>query len=443
MCGLVLVVNKNHYGFSKEQCEVFSTLLYMSGHFRGRDGTGVVVVDNLGNPSLAKANQTVDGFICTKEYDELDKKAFQKGWLMYGHNRAATRGVINDVNCHPFVIDDNIILVHNGTFHGDHTLLKKTDVDSEALAHTIATTDTVENALRKINAAYALMWYNVEQRTMNVIRNSSRPLWYMETSDSYIYASEEVFLTFVRDKFKLKIKTSPFEIKDSCLSTFKLDDDGSIDVDCIDLDISFHKYNVGGSVNHSPFPENSGNAWNENYVPWNQKHPYSCAWGDEYENTIIVPVDKKANEYAIVDTKSTSSTRRVLEALGKITSATLHSEWQKLLELYKGKNKIKVVVNDLVEADDTPKTNSFILIGRTCDEHNLQVVFPLKEKTFDQVMELSSDSLFEIDYSGLTWSRSNYIDVDTTKPLDEWPGVVLLHGINPQPVLMIANETSC
>src|SRR5438445_324333 len=95
MCGLVLVVTKHKNGFNQTQNNVFTTLLYLSGHFRGRDGVGVVSIDNIGNVKLAKEAYTVDEFIRTKEFSELDRDAFQKGWAMIGHNRAATRGVVN------------------------------------------------------------------------------------------------------------------------------------------------------------------------------------------------------------------------------------------------------------------------------------------------------------------------------------------------------------
>jgi len=238
MCGLVMLVTKNKNGFSQPQQNIFNTLFYLSGGFRGQDGAGVFVVDNLGNVSLAKDALRVHNFLNTKEFTELESLAYKDGWAMVAHNRAATRGGVSDVYSHPFVIDDQIVLVHNGTFVGSHKHIKDTDVDSEAIGHALLEEKDIGAALKKINAAYALMWYNIENKKLHVIRNDSRPLWYMELPDCYVYASEEIFLKFAVEKFGLKPLADPFEIAAHNLGTYTLLEDG-YDTDNVDIDCKY------------------------------------------------------------------------------------------------------------------------------------------------------------------------------------------------------------
>jgi len=435
-----MLVNKNAFGFNKQQNDVFYALLYLSGGFRGRDGTGVVVVDNLGNVEMAKAALPVDAFAATNEFRDLNVTAFRTGWAMFGHNRAATRGSVTDENSHPFVVDDNIILVHNGTFNGDHKKLKDTEVDSEAIAHMLAETDTTENALRKVNAAFALMWYNVDKKELNVIRNSQRPLWYMETDDSYLYSSEEAFLLFVKEKYKLKCKRLPFEIKEASLSKFALNEDKSFDIACTDLDIAYYKHNpVGGS--NATAATFSG--WDTKTGKW-KGYQNSHVWGmhDEDNDGFLSP--NVVAQEVIIDTRSGVMAERIATALGSSLTPTTNGLFEELALKYFSKTKLRVLVNDLVEADDHPKTTNFVLLGRTMDEHRLHVAIPMKEKSINEIIQLSSDAIFEVDYSGTTWRRVEAIDVNSKEPLADWKGLCLVHGTNPVPIYLAeGNECAC
>lgn len=194
MCGIVGIATRFSNGFSSGEADVFSDLLFLDT-LRGFDSTGVFGVDYLSNVEIHKEASHGLDFLGTPTYKEFRGKLIQRGMFAVGHNRAATRGEIVDKNAHPFWVDDNIILVQNGTMRGDHKKHKDVEVDSEALAHVIAENEDVETALKKINASYALVWYNVKERTLNLIRNSERPLWILELkSGSVVWASEANFL---------------------------------------------------------------------------------------------------------------------------------------------------------------------------------------------------------------------------------------------------------
>ncbi len=442
MCGLVMLVNKKKNGFSTTQQNVFASLLYLSGGFRGRDGAGAVVIDNIGNVKLAKAAVSVDHFLQTKEYAELDTAAFRTGWAMFGHNRAATRGVINDANSHPFIVDDKVVLVHNGTFNGDHKKIKDTEVDSEVIAHTLAEDISTEDALRKINAAYALIWYNVDKKQINVIRNHSRPLWYMETPDSYIYASEESFLQFVKHKYTLTCTRNPFEIKAESLSTFTLNDNKEFVVDCVDLDISYWKHNPtvthegGGSGTPSPFHQSyHGGRW----------HPYANGWlGMDDDDGYVFGAPTPSQKDIIIDTRNYDMRERIIKCIEKFITPVSNAAWCDMAEQYKSKSKVRVIVNDMVEADDYPKTRNYILIGKTLDANRLQVVFPMKDKSIEEIIEYAGEAVFEVETTAVTWQRVDSIPVDHGTDLKEWKGMALLHGTNAVPIYTSeGNKCAC
>lgn len=211
MCGIVGVVSNCANGFSVKEMAVFSQLLFLDT-IRGFDSTGVFGVDN--NKNVVIHKDAVHGldFLRTTEYGAFKTEMIQKGKFVVGHNRAATRGTIVDHNAHPFWVDDRIVLVQNGTYKGDHKKLKDTEVDTEAVAHVIAETPTVEEALKKINASYALVWYDADAGTLNLIRNTERPLHVVPFHNTgLMFASEASMLEYTALREDIKID-KPVEI---------------------------------------------------------------------------------------------------------------------------------------------------------------------------------------------------------------------------------------
>jgi len=421
MCGLTLVINKYRNGFNKQQQDVFNTLMYLSGGFRGRDGAGVALIDNIGNVKIAKDGTSVDPFLQTKEFADLEKDAFHTGWAMIGHNRAATRGVVSDKNSHPFVVDDKIVLVHNGTHYGDHKKLKDTEVDSEAIAHVLSENKNVTAALRSINAAYALIWYNVDDKALHIIRNSQRPLYYIETDSSYFYSSEGIFLQFVIDKYFLKCKR-PEQLVDNYLNSFTLQKDkGTIETG-ESIDVDYHKHNRSTyqpDVAQSEYP----------FGDWGFCGDYGGVQTRNYPRLPEIPAS----------TETADQTRKIMMALKEDNQTPvqprLYSDYSVLGEEYKVGEKFRVLVNDLVEADDNPKTKNFILIGRTMDRNKLPVAFHISDQSLESVCELTARAVFEVEFNSLRWSRvEELFPVDITMDLKDWPGVCLLHGKNAKPI---------
>lgn len=187
---------------------------------RGSDSTGVFCVENNGDVHIAKDALNGPAFIDKREAEDVFTTALTSGLFLVGHNRAATRGAVVDRNAHPFWVDNRIVLVQNGTWVGDHKHVKDTEVDTEAVAHIIAGEEDVQKALKQINAAYALVWYDVKKQALHMIRNKERPLWIARTEDDgLVFASEPSFITFACARAELTLKETPYLLDEDNLVT--------------------------------------------------------------------------------------------------------------------------------------------------------------------------------------------------------------------------------
>lgn len=333
MCGLVSVLSKKHYGFTKQQTDIFSSLLFID-LLRGDDSTGVFVATNKGELALAKdATNSLD-FLKTPEYGKLCTRSLKEGVAMVGHNRKATTGSVKDVNAHPFVVEDKIVLVHNGTLWGDHKKHADVEVDSHAIAHVLHQHGDVEKALQQINGAFALIWYDVDNQRVNFVRNSARPLWWMETDNEFIWSSEKNFLVWVQSRFNLQLSNKFPEISELppyCLNTFTYNSKSSAgwDIDSKTL---------------APIaPTNPAS------MPWTWgRHPYACGYemGDEDEPTFGVVQTRmvNSNNYLARDVNPIADweTKMVIEHERTIT----YSEFYRIKDTFVQDKKVPVFAID-------------------------------------------------------------------------------------------------
>lgn len=186
-----------------EMQRVFKDLLTID-IVRGRDSTGVIKVNTAGKTEYLKLAMNAAAYLENSQC----QKFIDRGWnrLLIGHNRAATKGAVNHLNAHPFHFGD-IVGVHNGTLTAQYQLDDyDTDVDSERLYHHLAT-HGLQDTVNKMTGAWALVWYNIKDKTLNMYRNSQRPLHYAFTEDkkSIVFASEWGQLIWMEDKHKLTL----------------------------------------------------------------------------------------------------------------------------------------------------------------------------------------------------------------------------------------------
>lgn len=222
MCGIVGIATGFSNGFSMKEADMFTQMLYMDA-MRGWDSTGVFGVDRLGNVECHKEATDASDFLKAKEYTEFRSRLIQRGTFAVGHNRAATRGAVVDKNAHPFWVDDKVVLVQNGTYKGSHKELKDTEVDSEAIAHVLVEDEDIETALKKVNAAYALVWYDTRTKTLNLIRNDERPLWMAKTdNNALVWCSEPGFLYLAASRNNINLEDKPEMVPPERLVQLKL-----------------------------------------------------------------------------------------------------------------------------------------------------------------------------------------------------------------------------
>ena len=174
--------------------EFQKNLIYNST--RGVDSTGAASVkrDNEkdGKPLVFVAKEIGNPYNLfdvrrNKETDFGDIMA-QNQRALLGHCRAKTIGGASRKNAHPFYIND-IVGTHNGTLtpwtqkklSGYDTM----DTDSEAIFNEIDQFGIAETVKKfgEADDAYALVWYDLKDNTINMLRNTKRPLWYGFSKD--------------------------------------------------------------------------------------------------------------------------------------------------------------------------------------------------------------------------------------------------------------------
>lgn len=195
MCGIVgLIKTEKNYG--QKNRAMFMDMLY-ADVVRGHHSTGAFKVVK-GAVDWRKAATPAWEFFNLKGVPEF-LQALGDASFLCGHNRAATRGAVKNDNAHPFE-SGHITLVHNGTLHSTHALPGKFDVDSHGIANAIAEFG-IEKASPKLDGPYSLVWYNSEDKTLNLLRNKDRPMYLGYHKDFVMFGSEAGLLRWIAGRY--------------------------------------------------------------------------------------------------------------------------------------------------------------------------------------------------------------------------------------------------
>lgn len=188
MCGLVGLAGE----VSSTMRSKFKDFLDVC-QVRGRDSTGVIHVGTEDQEySFLKQVGTPVNLYDTNAYEDLVERT--PSVALIGHCRAKTVGEASRRNAHPFDFPSRkLIGVHNGTLRNQHTLptYKHGRTDSEAMYEHLADVGP-QDTFSKLKGAWACVWWDGEEKTLNFIRNSERTLYITFTKDcrTLLWASE-------------------------------------------------------------------------------------------------------------------------------------------------------------------------------------------------------------------------------------------------------------
>lgn len=202
MCGLVGVFG--YLGLS--EVDYFKQALHCD-LVRGEDSTGIAVIDAKGDVETFKQALVPTDLLDMKR---VDKAITHTKMGFIGHNRKATLGGVNAANAHPFT-HDHITLAHNGTLDNKYELqisYKESPhfgTDSELVCWLIANYG-FEEVVPKLEGAFALTWWDSNEKALYVVRNDERVFSYLALTDTFIWASEGGMLDWIAKRNKLNIK---------------------------------------------------------------------------------------------------------------------------------------------------------------------------------------------------------------------------------------------
>lgn len=191
MCGNIGVVNREKLIMASEKLlKFFYQGLYCDA-VRGQHGTGICAVDDDGVIRTFKRALTSSDFLELSTAKKI--MSDNDNVFLMGHNRHATTGNHTTENTHPFT-NDNITLFHNGTLtsHKELNPGKAFTVDSDAISYLISNSEDKIGALEKLTGAFALVWYDSTDQTINFARNDERTFYIgkLKDSKSLVYSSE-------------------------------------------------------------------------------------------------------------------------------------------------------------------------------------------------------------------------------------------------------------
>lgn len=230
MCGLIGMFDFRPAGLLYgDEKTLFDMLLLNS--VRGMDSVGLIGIDNKKNfVDILKVVGNPYDLLYWQAWEKFSMRTRTRYSGVIGHNRLATVGNITAKNAHPFV-HGNITFVHNGTLRNYGELKKKHDlefeVDSEAICYLINKIG-IEETLKEIDGAYALIWHDRSDKTINVLRNTERPLKYTHQKYNptklYIASEEHVLAAALGRESFTSAWNDAKDFETNVLYTFSLSD---------------------------------------------------------------------------------------------------------------------------------------------------------------------------------------------------------------------------
>jgi predicted glutamine amidotransferase len=232
MCGICAVVSSS---LTLAETETFKDLLLVN-QLRGFDSTGVFSVDKKTEVSKRRWMSFKEAAEASYFLNSEDKHGVKKALLasghgaLVGHCRWATIGKVSAKNAHPFSFD-NVIGVHNGTLRKVFKGSDLFETDSEAL-YALINEVGIEEALNEIqtytetDTAYALIYYDKIEDTLNFVRNGQRPLYLAvdSSNNTLMVSSESEAVFFAAKRHNISFNADGiFSLKPHVLMSIRMD----------------------------------------------------------------------------------------------------------------------------------------------------------------------------------------------------------------------------
>lgn len=173
MCGIIGVAGN----LTSTDESIFRELL-LADVVRGRHATGIAQVKGKADKVTTFKLAMPSTFFLELPIVNDILKGFINNTVALGHNRHATKGASDSHEyAHPFT-HGHITLVHNGSLTSHFNITPKGEsyiVDSEAICRAFEVEGAAE-VIPKLNGAFALVWIDAKEKTLNFVRNSERRL---------------------------------------------------------------------------------------------------------------------------------------------------------------------------------------------------------------------------------------------------------------------------
>ncbi len=229
MCGIVGFITEEVSKSALAREKFMKDALIMDT-LRGDDATGVFMVPHAWAKSVKQEDKmafwlknAVPGheFVASQAYNKSIGQ--MRDWrAVIGHNRAATRGKRDTASAHPFQ-EGPVTMVHNGTLTTTYGLPQdqwdlnkgrkeedRVTVDSHVACHNLALVppERAGEIIGKLRGAFALVWHDSRDDSVNIVRNAQRPLHfaYDKNSRSLYFMSEHEMLYAVTKRNNIALR---------------------------------------------------------------------------------------------------------------------------------------------------------------------------------------------------------------------------------------------
>jgi len=215
MCGLAAVLlspgprKKTEW---QELIKIF-TLNLLENEIRGKEATGIAIIQSDGSYQIFKKSIPASSFIKTTTYKSALSRIDQKTVCILGHTREPTKGIpARNANNHP-IRTFYVIGVHNGHIKNDDALFQENklprtgEVDSEIIFRLINKINPrpvqlksylkeLNEQISKLRGEYTFLAVDLRNPTHLIILKQHKPLsmHYEEKLGALMFSSKYLFL---------------------------------------------------------------------------------------------------------------------------------------------------------------------------------------------------------------------------------------------------------